>query len=141
MKLTSRISGKACDQKLGDDAAERGRTQPLARVFLDVLAVQDRGHDRRVGRRAADTLVLEFLDQRRLAEARRRLGEVLLGLEAQQLERLALVHRGQRRRLVVVWATSSWPSVYTRMKPSNLTTWPVARKTAPAASISTVVRS
>ena len=43
----------------------------------DVAAVDDRRDRRGVGRRPADPVLLERLDQRRLGEARRRLGEVL----------------------------------------------------------------
>ena len=39
-----------------------------------------------VGRRPADALLLQLLDQRRLGEARRRLREVLLGHELAQLQ-------------------------------------------------------
>ncbi len=65
---------------------------------------------------------------------------MLLGIQPEQGQRLAFVEQRQRA-LFVVGRASSWPSIYTRMKPSNFITWPVARKIASADSISTVVRS
>ena len=76
--------------------AELGRVEaPL--LLLDVAAVLDRRQDRRVGRRPADALLLQLLDQRRLGEPRRRLREVLLGPDLEQLDRLALLERRQQR--------------------------------------------
>src|SRR6185437_5782125 len=48
-----------------------------------------------VAGRAADALLLEFLDERGFGVAWRRLGEVLLILERKQLQRLLLGERGQ----------------------------------------------
>ncbi len=46
-------------------------------------------HDRRVGAGPADAVLLQRLDQRGLGVARRRLGEVLLRQQRQQVEQLA----------------------------------------------------
>ena len=113
------------------------RAAAASRLSSDVLLVEDRRHDRGVGRRAADALLLELLDERRLGEARRRLGEVLLGHQLVQRQasrprvsvgQLALRSSSSSSSL----RSSSRPSVYTRMKPANFMTWPVARKSVSA---------
>ena len=71
--------------------------------------------------------LLERLDQARLGEARRRLGEVLLGQQLEQPERLLGGERRQRCFGVLVPGASSRPSKYTRRNPSNVSVWPVAR--------------
>ena len=81
--------GEGVDQQIGHQEAQLGRSQAARLVLDDVLLVEDRRHDAGVGRRPADALLLQLLDQRRLAEARRRLGEVLLGQQLVQLQRLA----------------------------------------------------
>ena len=89
-------------QLVGHGHAELGREQraPLA---VDVAAVvDDRGQDRGVGGRPADPQLLQGLDERGLGEARRRLGEVLLGIEAQQRQHLALLQRRHRALGVLV---------------------------------------
>src|SRR5262249_49533471 len=40
---------KACKQKLAHHPAERGGAQPLALIFIDIIAIQDTGHDRSIG--------------------------------------------------------------------------------------------
>ena len=78
------------DQEVGDQEAELGGPE-LGVPLLHVLAGLDGGDDRGVGRGAADAVLLELLHEAGLAEARRRLGEVLVGVEL--LER-----RGPRPR-------------------------------------------
>ena len=73
--------GEMLDQQVGDDHAQVGGEEaPL--LLFDVAAVLDRLDDRGVGAGPADVLLLQGLDQRRLAVAGRRLGEVLGGVEA-----------------------------------------------------------
>ena len=74
--------------------ADRLRVEP-ALLDPDVAAVDDRRDRRRVGRRPADPVLLERLDQRRLGEARRRLGEVLGRRDVADVGPVAL---GQRRQ-------------------------------------------
>src|SRR5271163_3850557 len=93
--------GERLDQHVVDDAPERRRPHPLALVLFDVLDAQDARHDCGVGRRTPDTLLLEFFDQRGLRVARRRLREMLFGIEPEQGESLALVQQRQRAFLVV----------------------------------------
>src|SRR6185437_7918808 len=81
-------------QELVDHGAELGGME-LAAGLGDVAAVLNGGKDGGVGGRAADALLLEFLDERGFGVARRRLGEVLLILERKQLQRLLLGERGQ----------------------------------------------
>ena len=63
--------------------------QPLL-VDADVVAVLQHGERRGIGGGPADAELLHALDQRRLGVARRRLGEMLLGLDAAVLQRVAL---------------------------------------------------
>ena len=72
----STYSPKCVDEQVRDDLADLlGVQAPL--LDPDVAAVDDRRDRRRVGRRPADAVLLERLDQRRLGVPRRRLGEVL----------------------------------------------------------------
>ena len=64
------------DEQVGDDLADVLGPQP-ALHHRHVAAIDDRRDRRGVGRRPADAVLLERLDQRRLGVARRRLGEVL----------------------------------------------------------------
>ena len=103
-------------------------------VDADVVAVLQHGERGGIGGGPADAQLLHALDQRRLGEARRRLGEVLLGLDAAVLERVALGERRQAAAVVllgllglaVLDAVVAALLVELR-KPSNSTTEPVAR--------------
>ncbi len=64
------------DEEVGHDLRDGLGVEPSL-LDADVAAVGDRRDRRRVRRRPADAVLLERLDQRRLGEARRRLGEVL----------------------------------------------------------------
>ena len=70
------VVAEVLDQQVGHDAGDRLRAQ-AALLDPDVAAIDDRRDRRGVGRRATDAVLLEGLDQGRLGEARRRLGEVL----------------------------------------------------------------
>ena len=70
------VVAEVLDEQVRHDLADELRVQP-ALLDADVAAVEDRRDRGRVGRRPADPVLLERLDQRRLREARRRLGEVL----------------------------------------------------------------
>ena len=76
---------------------EKLRHEGLA-LLPDIAAVEDRPHDRRVGRRAADATLLERLDQAGLGEAGRRARRVTLGLERRRVEIVAL---GQLRQALL----------------------------------------
>ena len=71
------VVAEMLDQQVGDDVGDRFGVEP-ALLDPDVAAVGDRRDRRGVGRRTADAVLLERLDQRRLGEARRWLGEVLV---------------------------------------------------------------
>src|SRR5690606_3089447 len=71
-------------------------------LHLDVLAVAQRRDDRRIGRRPADAVFLERLDERRLRVARRRLREVLLADDALEDEAVALGHGRQHAVIIVL---------------------------------------
>ncbi|MNZ72176.1 hypothetical protein D3C78_905460 [compost metagenome] len=60
-----------------------------------VTAILDGGNDGCVGRRAANTALFHFLDQAGFGKARRWLGEVLTGVDLDQLERFTLDHLRQ----------------------------------------------
>ncbi len=70
----------------GDQAALVVRDEPVL-VHVDVGAVAQHGQDRGVGGGAADAELLHLLDQAGFRIARRRLGEVLVGLGLQHLGR------------------------------------------------------
>ena len=70
------VVAEVLDQQVRHDLGDRlGMEPPL--LDPDVAAIDDRRDRRRVGRRPADPVLLERLDQGRLGEARRRLGEML----------------------------------------------------------------
>ena len=89
--------GELLDQQVVDGHPQIGRVEPPF-FLLDVAAVLDRLDDRGIGAGPADRLFFEGLDQRGLAVARGRLGEVLGRVEAVQVERLA---GGQGRQQLV----------------------------------------
>ncbi len=74
------VAGEVVDQQVVDHPADvLGEEGALLQAH--VLAGHQGVHDRGVGGGAADAVLLQGLDQARLGEARRRLGEVLLGEE------------------------------------------------------------
>ena len=83
------------DEQVGHDLADRLRPQPSL-LDADVAAIDDRRDRRRVRRRPADAVLLERLDQRRLGEARRRLGEVLGRRDVAHARLVALGEGGSR---------------------------------------------
>ena len=105
---TGRVSSikkvvKAGDQQVVYGSAERGRVK-TALDALDILAVLDRRHDRRVGRRAADAFFLERFDKRSFRVARGRLGKMLLAAHIVQFQVFALLDERQIALLVIVLA-------------------------------------
>ena len=88
------VAAEEGGQKGRDDAAAILRQEAFL-LQPDVVAVLQNLQDRGVGRGAADAQLFHSLDQARLAEARRRLGEVLLRRDGLAVEVLAL---GQRRQ-------------------------------------------
>src|ERR1700733_11959240 len=85
---------KMLAQEAVDDLADVGGRE-AAIINLHVFAIAQRGDDRGIGRRPADAVLLERLDQRSLGEARRWLGKMLLRLYAEQLHYIADLHRRQ----------------------------------------------
>src|SRR6266566_1063220 len=85
-------------QEIGDDEADVLGHEGSA-FLSNIPAIHQRGDRRRVCRRPADAELLERLDERRFCEARRRLREMLRGIEAEQLQGLALLHFWERRDL------------------------------------------
>ncbi|MNZ46308.1 hypothetical protein D3C78_639860 [compost metagenome] len=86
--------GEALVEALGDDVAHLlGVETPV--VGGDVTAFLDGRDDRRIGGRTTDTALFQLLDQAGFGIACRRLGEVLAGVEFDQLECVALVHDWQ----------------------------------------------
>ena len=71
-------------------------------VDADIAAILQHLQDRGVGRGPADAELLHALDQRGFRIARRRLGEVLAGVDRALVEPLAGVDLRQTARLVVV---------------------------------------
>src|SRR5690606_4074414 len=83
-----------------DHRLAQGRRVETLLLELDVLAVEQGRDDLGVRGRPADPLLLQLLDQARLAVARRRLGEVLLGDELDELAPLAALEDRERREVV-----------------------------------------
>ena len=100
------LGGEVVADILPEIVLQEGDHQPAlvlgdqAVLFLaDVVAVLDRGDDRGIGGRAPDAKLFHALDQCRLGIARRRLGEVLVGVDRVFLHRFAL---GDLRQAVTV---------------------------------------
>src|SRR5207245_4895255 len=93
-------SSDVCSSDLVDLHAELGREE-RALLAPDVLAVLDGREDLLVRGRPPDPLLLERLDERGLGEAGRRLGEVLLGIEGEELEDLSLGQGGNHGLLLL----------------------------------------
>ena len=88
-------------QEADDDAALVFGDQPLL-VDAHIAAVLQHLQDRGVGRGPADAELFHALDQRRFGKARRRLGEVLRGVDRLAWSALVLRHRRQAARLFVL---------------------------------------
>ncbi|EXJ15395.1 hypothetical protein D779_1359 [Imhoffiella purpurea] len=97
------VGGEILGQELVDHPPDVGRHEPLL-VEHHVLAILQGGDDGGIGGRPADPELLQRLDQRCLRIARRRLGEVLLGADPEQIHQIALLEIGQHAVLVVVGA-------------------------------------
>src|SRR5690606_11362497 len=80
----------------GDDHAGCGRLQ-CASILLDVPAVLDGLHDRRVGRGPADAALLKLFDETRFGIAIRRLSLLLLALKREKLQRLPFLYLRELR--------------------------------------------
>ena len=93
------------DQQVGDNHAQVGGEKSPFFLF-DVEPILDRLDDRGIGARSADVLLLQGLDQSRLAVSGRRLGEMLGGVERVQIERLP---HGERRQQLVLDFSSRRP--------------------------------
>ena len=88
-------------QERNDDAAFVFGNEALL-VDADIAAVLQHLQDGGVGRGPADAELFHALDQSRFRKARRRLGEMLRGLDRLLAERFALRHRGQAAQFVIV---------------------------------------
>ncbi|MNV27402.1 hypothetical protein D3C71_1185510 [compost metagenome] len=95
------VLGEVAGQELGYRTADIGRAEAAAFHF-HVLAEQQGLDDRGVSRRTADAVLFQRLHQRRFGEARRRLGEVLVGHDAFQRHAVARLHRRQLAAFVVI---------------------------------------
>ena len=69
--------------------------------MFDVFAVLQGADDAGVGGGAADAVVFEFFDEGCFGVARRRLGEVLVAEDVQQLQAVARLHWRQQAVVVV----------------------------------------
>jgi len=90
--------GKGVHQGIADDHSEIGGPQAPS-VAHDVAAILNDADDGRVGRRPSHAARFQFLDQRRLRIAGRRLGKVLLRQQAGEIHLLPLAERREGRRL------------------------------------------
>ena len=86
--------GKVLFHKPGDNSAERRGLEVLA-LFYNIVMGSDGGYSRRVGGRAAYALFLHGADERGLGEPCGRLGELLLGDELFERQRLTLAQARQ----------------------------------------------
>ncbi|VTR68200.1 hypothetical protein DESC_70040 [Desulfosarcina cetonica] len=94
--------GKAGDEQIVDDEAQL-RGVKVALEQFHVSLVPDRGKNRGIGAGPADAVLLQFLDQRGFGKARRRLGEMLFGLDAQAGQGGPLRKLGQRLAALVAF--------------------------------------
>jgi hypothetical protein len=85
---------EAFEQQVGHHHAQLGGLE-FAAFLGDVLALLNGGKNRRVGGRAAHAVGFQLLDQRGFVVARRRLGEMLLGLRCLEASALAFGHGRQ----------------------------------------------
>jgi hypothetical protein len=92
-------------------ASDIGRVKALA-FELDILAVEQGGDNRGIGRRAADAVFFERLDQRRLAVAWRRFGEMLFQPDFVEIDDVAFLQRRQQVLLAVVLLFGLVPVLY-----------------------------
>ena len=106
---TSRMSSNTGCKQLVDQPASENRRPELAFDLVDVLARLQHRDDRRVGARPADAVLLERLDERSFVEARRRLRELLLGLDLLRLERLPFASAPAARRSTASSSLSAAP--------------------------------
>ena len=95
------VVAEVLDEQVGDDLGHQLGVEPSL-LDADVAAIDDRRDRGRVRRRPADAVLLERLDERRLGEARRRLGEVLVRGDLDDARPVALDQGGQLRPLVLV---------------------------------------
>ena len=101
----------------GDDHAAAVFRDEAPAVHAHVFAVLQHLDDRGIGRRAADALFFQRLDQAGFGEARRRLGEMLFRGDGHDVELLAFGHHRQQiafrrlRRRRLLWRRLSRPFV------------------------------
>ena len=88
-------------EEIADRAAHIAGAEAAAFHF-HIFAEQQGLDDRRIRRWPADAVFLQRLHQRRFGEARRRLGEVLVGVDAVQRNAIAGLHRRQLAAFVIV---------------------------------------
>ena len=81
-------------EKAADDLADIGGGE-AAIVDFDIFAITQRGNDAGIGGRPADAVLFERFDQRGFGVARRRLGEMLLGVQRGEHHDIALLHGRQ----------------------------------------------
>ena len=104
VELLLEIGGEVVFDVAAEEALEEGGDQPALVLGVEpllvdphIFAVAQHVERRGIGRRPADAELLHLLDQRRLAVAGRRLGEMLLRLDLARVERVARGERGQAR--------------------------------------------
>ena len=71
--------------------------------LLDIFAILNRCHDRRIGRRPADTFLFQNLHKGCFCKARWGLGEVLFRSNPVQRERFIFLHQRQRALIFIVF--------------------------------------
>ena len=92
-----------------EEAFEKGDDEPPLvfrhKTFLveaHIIAIAQHGERRRVGRGPADAQLLHAFDERRFGEARRRLGEMLRGVDLIPRQGFALIHRRQTAAVLII---------------------------------------
>ncbi len=83
--------GEIFHQHIRDAVSDFGGLHVLA-LFFHILALVEHGDDRCVGGRTADALVLHRLDEGRVRVTNGRLGELLLGFEAEAVEKVSFLN-------------------------------------------------
>ena len=108
IQLLFEAGGEVVFDIAAEELLQEGRDQPAlvlgdeaVLLHLHIFAVAQHGQDRGIGRRTADPQLFHLLDQAGFRIARRRLGEVLVGLDRTHGGAGAFVDHGQAAAVLV----------------------------------------
>src|SRR6266436_7900415 len=93
---------KACYEKVVDRGAERSRIKAALKL-LDIFAIDNRRHDRRVSRRSANSLLFKSFNESRLGVSRWWLRKMLFRIYRIKTKNFSLFHSRQRAFSFVIF--------------------------------------